>query len=113
MGWNEVRSVESDMDRREVHSPESAVAPDGETAPPPVKRPVLSATAEEWRRWMVDRGHPAYRARQVLDWVIRRRAESFEPMSDLPKALRQQLDAEWAVLGTRVVYHDVAPDGTD
>ena len=62
---------------------------------------------------MVKRGHPAYRARQVLDWIIRRRAESFEPMSDLPKSLRQQLDAEWMVFGTRVAYHGVAPDGTD
>ena len=24
-----------------------------------------------------------------------------------------QLDAEWSVFGTRVAYHDVAPDGTD
>ena len=24
------------------------------------------------------RGHPAYRARQVIDWVVRRRAESFD-----------------------------------
>ncbi len=103
------------MDRREAESPESAMAPTGESAPlpPALKRPVLSATAEEWRRWMVERGHPAYRARQVLDWVIRRRAGSFEPMSDLPKALRQQLDAEWTVFGTRAAYHDVAPDGTD
>jgi 23S rRNA (adenine2503-C2)-methyltransferase len=62
---------------------------------------------------MIERGEPAYRARQVLDWVIRRRAESFEPMSDLPRSLRQQLDVEWMVFGTRVVYHDVAPDGTD
>jgi 23S rRNA (adenine2503-C2)-methyltransferase len=62
---------------------------------------------------MVERGEPAYRARQVLDWVIRRRAESFEPMSDLPRSLRQRLDAEWTVFGSRVVYHDVAPDGTD
>ena len=62
---------------------------------------------------MVERGHPAYRARQVLDWVIHRRAESFEPMSDLPMPLRRQLDAEWAVFGTRVAFHDVSPDGTD
>jgi 23S rRNA (adenine2503-C2)-methyltransferase len=62
---------------------------------------------------MIERGEPAYRARQVLDWVIRRRAESFEVMSDLPRSLRQRLDAEWTVLGTRVVYHDLAPDGTD
>ena len=77
------------------------------------KRPVLAATAEEWRSWMVERGCPAYRARQVLDWVIRRRAESFEVMSDLPKSLRQHLDVEWAVFGTHAAYHDVAPDGTD
>ncbi len=88
-------------------------APAAPADPAPGNRPVLSATAEEWRRWMGDRGHPAYRARQVLDWVIRRRAASFEPMSDLPKPLRQQLAAEWAVFGTRVAYHDVAPDGTD
>jgi 23S rRNA (adenine2503-C2)-methyltransferase len=62
---------------------------------------------------MVERGYPAYRARQVLDWVIRRRAVSFEPMSDLPRTLRQQLAAEWTVFGTRAAYHDVAPDGTD
>ncbi len=62
---------------------------------------------------MVERGYPAYRARQVMDWVIRRRAESFEPMSDLPRTLRQQLDDEWTVFGTVAAYHDVAPDGTD
>ncbi|MHB1561635.1 MAG: 23S rRNA (adenine(2503)-C(2))-methyltransferase RlmN [Isosphaeraceae bacterium] len=88
-----------------------------ETAPAPAssahRRPVLSATAEEWRQWMVDRGHPAYRARQVLDWVIRRRAVSFDAMTDLPRALRRELDDEWTVFGTTVAFHDVAPDGTD
>jgi 23S rRNA (adenine2503-C2)-methyltransferase len=79
----------------------------------PLKRPVLSASFEEWRGWMVERGYPAYRARQVLDWIIRRRADSFAPMSDLPRPLRQQLDAEWTVFDTRVVYRDAAPDGTD
>jgi 23S rRNA (adenine2503-C2)-methyltransferase len=109
------------MSRLEAENPGSAFspavaadpAPMAETVRPLLQRPVLSATADEWRAWMVQRGHPAYRARQVLDWVIRRRAESFEPMSDLPRALRQQLDAEWTVFGTRVAYHDVAPDGTD
>jgi 23S rRNA (adenine2503-C2)-methyltransferase len=82
-------------------------------APLPAKRPVLSASVAEWRRWMIDRGHPSYRARQVLDWVIRRRAESFELMSDLPKSLRQELDAEWLAFATHVAYHSVSPDGTD
>jgi 23S rRNA (adenine2503-C2)-methyltransferase len=81
-------------------------------APSSVKRPVLSASMEAWRTWMVEHGHPAYRARQVLDWIVHRRAESFEPMSDLPKSLRQQLDAEWTGFATRLAYHEVAPDGT-
>jgi 23S rRNA (adenine2503-C2)-methyltransferase len=99
------------MSLREAENPASGAAPADD--PASAKRPVLSATAGEWRRWMVERGHRPYRARQVLDWVIRRRAGSFEPMSDLPKGLRQQLDDEWTVFGTRVAYHDVAPDGTD
>jgi 23S rRNA (adenine2503-C2)-methyltransferase len=117
MGSSRVWNVESGMDHGEAESPESAFAtvmePVSVPAPPLLKRPVLSATAEEWRAWMANRGQPAYRARQVLDWVIRRRAESFELMSDLPKGLRRQLDDEWTVFGSRVAYHDVAPDGTD
>ena len=77
------------------------------------KPAVLESSSEEWGRRMVGQGYPAYRARQLLDWIIRRRADSFELMSDLPRSLRQRLDAEWAVFGARVVYHDVAPDGTD
>jgi 23S rRNA (adenine2503-C2)-methyltransferase len=77
-----------------------------------MKRPVLAASAEEWREWMVSRGQPLYRARAVLDWIVRRRAESFDQMSDLPKSLRRELDAEWVVFGTRIVHHSVAPDGT-
>jgi 23S rRNA (adenine2503-C2)-methyltransferase len=61
---------------------------------------------------MSERGHPAYRAQQVLDWIIHRRAESFEPMSTLPNALRRQLDAEWMVFSTRVAFRDIAHDGT-
>ena len=76
-------------------------------------RAILSVSAAEWCHWLSKRSHPVYRARQVLDWVIHRRAESFELMSDLPKSLRQELDAEWVTFATRVVYQGVAPDGTD
>ena len=79
----------------------------------PVRRPVLSASPEEWRHWMVERGYPAYRATQLLDWVIRKRSESFDGMSDLPKPLRQAVADEWVALATRIVYHDIAADGSD
>ena len=36
--------------------------------------------------WLAERGQPAFRAAQIRKWVFERRAESFEAMSDLPKA---------------------------
>ena len=83
------------------------------SASPVIKQPVLAASAVDWHRWMADRGHPTFRARQVLDWIIQRRAASFGLMSDVPKSLRRQLDAEWLVFGTRAAVHDIAPDGTE
>jgi 23S rRNA (adenine2503-C2)-methyltransferase len=34
---------------------------------------------------------PSYRARQIMDWLYKKRAGAFEDMSDLPRALRAQL----------------------
>ena len=50
---------------------------------------------------------------KLLNWIMRRRAQSFEMMSDIPKLLRRELDEDWTVFGTQVAYHDVAPDGTE
>ena len=44
-------------------------------------------------------GQPGFRAAQLLDWVYRRRARSFEAMSDLPAAFRATL-AERFTLGS-------------
>ena len=90
---------------------------DGTTQEQPLplssKRLLLEATVEELQAWMASQGHPGYRVRQVLEWVIQARAESFEPMSDLPLVLRQQLALELAVLGTRIAFHSRSPDRTD
>ena len=111
------------MRRREADGRESSLMPASMPSPTEIsvracldearRQAVLSASVKAWNGWMLDRGYPAYRTRQVLDWIIRRRAESFDTMSDIPKLLRHQLAADWAVFGTQVAYHDVAPDGTD
>ena len=67
-----------------------------------MKRPLLDATFEDLKRWVTDRGHPAYRARQVWRWAWQRRADQFALMSDVPKALREALDAEWKKVETVV-----------
>src|SRR4030042_5489793 len=37
-------------------------------------------------------GEPAYRAKQVFEWVYQKGAGSFAAMTDLPKGLRQRLE---------------------
>ncbi len=41
--------------------------------------------------WLADRGHPAFRARQILDWVWKKKASAFDEMTNLPAALRADL----------------------
>ena len=38
---------------------------------------------------------PAYRAKQIADWIYKKRVASFEAMTDLPGELRAQLAAEF------------------
>lgn len=58
-------------------------------------------------------GDPAapMRARQVAAWVYRRRATTFEGMSDLPAADRERLGATRSVLGLTVLAGQRADDG--
>ncbi len=74
---------------------------------------ILEVSSPELAEWMVDRGFPASMPGKSCGWVFQRRVEQFASMSDLPKALREQLEAEWQVFATEVAYHHVSPDGTD
>jgi 23S rRNA (adenine2503-C2)-methyltransferase len=73
---------------------------------------ILDLGAHKLRDWLISHGEPPMRARQVLRWALRGRAESFEEMTDLPRALRQTLANEFVLLGSRVVRHLEAKDGT-
>ena len=78
-----------------------------------VKRPILELDRGELAEWLGTRSAPPYRARQIFDWIFERRAVAFDAMSDLPKALREQLDAEFEVFGTKIGQRSVATDGTE
>lgn len=57
-------------------------------------------------------GHPQrFRAEQVLEWVYRKGADSFEAMSNLPASLRGALAERVRILSGRVMAHQLATDG--
>src|SRR5436309_14456916 len=50
-----------------------------------------------------ERGAPSYRAKQITDWIYKKRAASFDAMTDLPNELRAELTAEFDTPKTEVV----------
>jgi 23S rRNA (adenine2503-C2)-methyltransferase len=61
---------------------------------------------------MLERAMPAYRARQVFQWLYRRGVTRFPDMTDLPLALRQSLAEEFRIATPIVDRRDISADGT-
>ena len=56
-----------------------------------VLRDVHSLTRGELMELLASLGQPAFRAKQVEEWVWSKNARSFDDMTNLPKALREEL----------------------
>ncbi len=58
--------------------------------------PALPGQAPEaLSAWLSDQGEPAFRAKQILEWVWKKKAASFADMTNLPAALREKLTASF------------------
>lgn len=74
---------------------------------------ILNQTDSDLALWLETQGQPAFRLKQILGWIFERRAESFEEMSDLPKALREQLASSFQLWTSSIAAHKQAEDGTE
>ena len=73
---------------------------------------IKSMTLEELIAWFKDQGEPAFRAKQVFQWLYRG-VTSFDEMSNLSKTLRQKLSATCFITAPKVARKQVsALDGT-
>lgn len=57
-------------------------------------------------------GEKPYRATQVMQWIHRYGCDSFEPMTNLGKALRRRLEAFACISSPTIVKDELARDGT-
>ena len=81
-------------------------------AAPPSLPGLLETSITDLQSWLTERGQPAHRVKQLRRWVLAAGAESFDAMTDLPKALRQDLGDAFAPIGNRTIQHLGADDGT-
>lgn len=57
-------------------------------------------------------GQKPYRAKQLYNWLYRKRAASFEEMSDLPASLIEALSQEYLLMPVKLLDKQVARDRT-
>jgi len=79
----------------------------------PAKPPLTGETLESLAAALAARGEKPFRARQVLDWVYKKRARGWDDMTNLPKALRAWLDETYAFMPAALVLNRHSADVTD
>ncbi|MCD1257900.1 23S rRNA (adenine(2503)-C(2))-methyltransferase RlmN [Paenibacillus athensensis] len=67
---------------------------------------------EQWQEWVKENGEAGFRAGQIFDWLYVKRVASFEEMSNLPKALREKLTAQFEFVTLTEIAKYESQDGT-
>lgn len=73
---------------------------------------IQSQTLEELQSRLAEWGQPAYRAAQLLKWIYEDHVTAWDAMSNLPKALRDRLRAEFRFPSLELVRKQGARDTT-
>ena len=76
-----------------------------------VRKKILDLSYTQLKEFLSSLGEPAYRADQILWWIYRRLAVSFEEMTDLPQALRQKLSSLASLSSLTPVDGKISGDG--
>jgi len=92
-----------------VSSPHGVARMKFAPARPPITGETLYSLTEKLRA----RGEPAFRAKQILEWVYKKRARSWEEMTNLAKPLRTWLEETFDFMPATLVLNKQSEDVTD
>ncbi|SHJ46981.1 23S rRNA (adenine(2503)-C(2))-methyltransferase RlmN [Pseudozobellia thermophila] len=76
------------------------------------KKDIRALTKEQLRDFFVAHGDKAFRGNQVYEWLWQKSAHSFEGMTNLSKATREMLEANFVINHIRVDQMQRSSDGT-
>jgi 23S rRNA (adenine2503-C2)-methyltransferase len=74
---------------------------------------ILDESTHRLAGWLADHGQPAFRGRQIWNWLCQRRVEDFGAMTDIPQSLRVALADDYCIWQSFLVKRHVADDGTE
>jgi len=79
----------------------------------PQKALLTGETLDSLKARLEERKEPTFRAKQILDWVYKKRARSWDAMTNLPKELRTWLDETFVLMPAELVLNKESSDVTD
>jgi len=79
----------------------------------PAKPPLTGETLDSLTEQFQTQGEPAFRAKQVLEWLYKKRVRSWDEMTNLPKALRTWLADTFELMPAELVLNKQSEDVTD
>jgi 23S rRNA (adenine2503-C2)-methyltransferase len=76
------------------------------------KPSIYSYELQQLEQWLVENGEKKFRGKQIYDWLYKKRATSFEEMSNLSKNLREKLADHFVLTTLKTVVQQTSSDGT-
>ena len=76
-----------------------------------MKQVLLGKSAAQLTQWIQEQGQPAYRGKQLYQWLYQKGARSLEDITVFPKQFRAEL-ADYPVGRSQIHFKSVAPDRT-
>lgn len=79
----------------------------------PARPPLTGETLASLAARLAERGEPAFRAQQIMEWVYKKRARTWDDMSNLSKPLRAWLAETFDLLPATLLFDRQSQDVTD
>lgn len=76
-----------------------------------VKNVLLGKSVEELTQWVQEQGQPAYRGKQLYQWLYQKGARSLNEITVFPKVFRESV-GEYPIGRSTIHFKSVANDGT-
>ena len=76
------------------------------------QRDLHTLTHGEIAELLSELGQPSFRVKQIEEWVWSKNAQSFDEMTNLPKALREELAKRLTLGGVEEIARQVSADGS-
>lgn len=76
------------------------------------KKDIRSLKLQDLQNFLAEQKEPLFRGKQIYEWLWEKKAETFEQMTNLPTALRNLLQENFAIHKISLHQRQISQDGT-